>query len=146
MATNTTFPATKAYLRDELRKIKALRGVQVEYGYPGETIEKQCIWLAGVDGSLSVPTMMAGRHSRDEDYAVTILIDVLMQAGTVEEAERKACDFFDAIDNFIAEDLTLDRLVQAAMIADFNVQTVPSSQGGAASRIAFTLRVSNRLN
>lgn len=145
MATNPTFPSVKTYLKAELAQRSALTGVQIEYGYPGDEIEKECIWLGAVDGNISVPTMMAGRHSRDEAYNIDVIIDVLLEAGTCEEAELRACAFLNDIDNFVAEDLTLEGLVQALTLGDFRVQTLPSSQSGAVSRIQLQLVVSNRL-
>jgi hypothetical protein len=81
--------AVKALLKEwaEAQDIKARDGVQVTYGYPTREPERRWIGLGDVQWESSE---WVTNRSREEVFSVTIIFDVLMAAGTAEEAEQYA--------------------------------------------------------
>ena len=94
-----------------LRDHPALAGVQVEYGWPGDMLEADSIFVAGCDGNTEVPHMKSGRRHRQDDFTMTVVV----QAGLVgdtdpADTETRAAELLTAIDDTLADYPTLNDL------------------------------------
>lgn len=56
------------------------------------------------DGSHEIPTMKAGRKARQEEYNLQIEIGAIRGGASVEAAETRALELFDALENMLAAD------------------------------------------
>ena len=117
MGTTSSVPALLEAIHDALAT--ALPLVQVSFGFPGDTIERECFWLAGAEGAYDIPNMRAGRKQRDETYEVKAFIDVLIPAGTQQEALNKAYTHFAALEDLLANDPSIAGVVTAATAGRF---------------------------
>jgi hypothetical protein len=91
-----------------LRAKPVLSGVQVEYGWPGDRIERECIWLGPITGTLQLPLMKAGRMYRDDDWTQQVLVDVMMPAATeLREATERVEQLGAVLEGVLADDPTV---------------------------------------
>lgn len=89
-------------LRDQLG------GVQVEYGWPGDTLEADAVYVADVDGTVEIPTLKAGRKHRDDQFTVTVLIQAGLAGGDLAETAERAARLYAALEDVLADDPSLD--------------------------------------
>lgn len=84
MATSTV-PAVKAALLTALTT--ALGSVQVKYAHPGDTIAKECVFMA--DAEFDSEDSSIGQVSHYETYTVPVWVDVLSEGNDVQAAEAR---------------------------------------------------------
>jgi hypothetical protein len=106
VAVHSTVPTAKAAL---VTLIGAqLTGVQVTYGRPADSqLERECVWVGDVTGQQRVPTMMAGRKHRQEDYSVEVVCWVADTRGLVSAAEARCFELLGEVEDVVADDPTL---------------------------------------
>lgn len=87
-----------------------LRGVQVEYYWPGEAIENEAVWAESCTGSTEVPTMKSGRLHRQDDFTLTVVFRVGPAGQNAETNEARLMELVGALDDVMSEDHTLKGL------------------------------------
>lgn len=142
MATTSTVSTFNSALKTA---IDAQTSTQVDYGWPGDVIEKECIWITETRGTFEIPTLKAGRKSRDEEYEVMVTIDVLKVGGTPAQAEAAAFTHLATIEDILADDPAGVGGVTAAVAGDFYSRIGREDQGSYC-RLEFRIRVWARLN
>jgi hypothetical protein len=141
--TTSTITAIKAVLLDSLSD--ALPGTQVTYGFPGELVERECVWLGEVRGRNLLVTMGPPRVARDEEFDLHCYFDALLLAGTQAEAETRAFTMFAALEDAVADDPSLGGLVSTgAYLSEFSASTALADVG-ATARIEATVTFKTRL-
>jgi hypothetical protein len=139
-----TTPTVPTFLIALTAAIDAVVPCDVSLGWPGDDLGYECVWVAGCEGEYSIPTMKHGRKDRDESYEVKCFVDVVIDAGTQEEALVKAYDYFDVIEGLLADDPSLNGEVEAAVAGRF--MTMIGVQDRASfCRIEFNIAVGARL-
>jgi len=96
-------------------RVKVLLGsdVQVEYAFPGRTIQREAVWAGKVTFSQDLATMRGGgRASREERLIVNLHIGVEQPGGDEEvyDAELRAADISQTIEDYLAANPTLEGL------------------------------------
>lgn len=142
MATTSTVPTVKAALTTLMAT--AIPTGQVSYGYPGDVIERDAVWISTVDGTSVIPTMRAGRKTRHEEYRIRVHIDVAGPADTITEVEERAFDRMGSVEDILADDPSLGGIVTAAMLDSFESDTFQDVEGSAC-RLTLYVRVQARL-
>lgn len=125
MTAYSTVVATKRALRQLIAA--QLPAVQVKYGQPA-AIEKarECVWIGDTEGTHTVPVLTAGRKRREEDYTITVFVEVVKDRGTLEDAEDRCEQITHAVEDVLANDPSLgnvDGLVHAYADGDFSLVT-----------------------
>lgn len=149
MATGSTVYTVKAAVVALLQANSALQGVQITHSYPGEAaIKREAIYLdRPVIGRHEIANMKAGRKQRNETYALPIGISVVKPKGTVADAEQRAFDLLQEIEDMLADDPSLGDVdgVVHATAGDFRMVSDYTSEG-AACVITFDVDVDARLS
>jgi hypothetical protein len=62
-----------------LRERPGLEGVQIEPGFPGDTLEDQAVWIDELDGDIEVPVSKGvdGIVARDDNFTVPFEVRVV---------------------------------------------------------------------
>ena len=96
-----------------------LAGVQVEYGFPADTMEQDCVWFSAVKGmSYTVPAVQAGRLQRDDIFDLTVVLQSGKHGFSPADGETAAAAYLAALENIVADDASLadvDGLVDATI-------------------------------
>lgn len=103
--------AAKRRLVELLTDQPILEGVQVTYGWPGNDLQHESVWVGATRGPVTIPTMRAGRKARDDLFT----IDVHFMAGTpgqpdAETADARVEELYTALEDVLATKNTLDDL------------------------------------
>ncbi len=106
-ATTSIRPLVKSAIINKLRLKPALAGVQIAYGWPGDALEKESIWVGKVSGNVKIAVMSAGRKYRDDMFDVTVFISAGLEGGTEEETEARATVLLAALEDVLADDPSL---------------------------------------
>lgn len=86
-------------------------GTQVTYGWPGENIANRCVYVYGPhEASYTFPLMMSGRKQRDDIFVLGVMCFVEIEGDSLLEAEQAVEQLYDAVENVIAADQTLNNL------------------------------------
>lgn len=86
-----------------------LSGVQVEPGWPGDTLKAEAVWIDQLDGDVSIPVMSAGRKYRDDQFTVPFEIRVAGKA-TLDATMTRLAAIIAEIEDVMADDPGLDTL------------------------------------
>lgn len=86
-----------------------LDGVQVEPGWPGDTLKDEAVWVDELDGELVIPVMSAGRKYRDDKFTVPFEIRVTGKKDLDATMSRLSV-IVAAIEDVLADDPGLDGL------------------------------------
>ena len=146
MATGSIRSTFKQALVDSLGLQAGLAQVQIQYGWPGDTLEKDSVWLGGCNGQLSIPVLQAGRKQRDDEFTVDVYIATGTRGMTAVEADTKVVEYLSALDSVLANDpqlLTLDGLV-AAVVTNIQGPDPSLTAEGASSFATATVSVHAR--
>lgn len=148
MATGSTVYAVKAAIVTLLQANGALANVQISHGYPGEgNIQREAIYIDRVTGGQRIPVFKAGRKTREETYAVTVVVFVEQDGVTAADAEERAFELLQEVEDMLADDPTLGGVsgVIHATAGTFREQAEPGVTG-AACLIEFDIDVLARLS
>lgn len=107
MATKSIRSATKSALLTLLQAHPDLAGVQVEYGWPGDSWEVESVWIASVKGTVSISALSAGRKYRDDVFTITVLIQAGRLGQTALDADLRAEVLYGALEDVLANDPSL---------------------------------------
>lgn len=113
MATSTV-PTLKANLMTRLLARTGLTGVQVSYGIPLPDPQPEFIWLGDVDGDQYFAAL--GHRAREEDYTLTVTVDVLRRDSDQQSATERAYAIAAEIENELRDDPTVNGAVRTAEI------------------------------
>lgn len=104
----------------------ALPGVQVVYGFPGDALEREAIYTGKARVDSTIPSSKAGRKIREEVVTVDVVIAVQDPDGDYESAEARALVLLAAVEDVLANDVTLGSLdgVQWASLGSFELTPV----------------------
>ncbi|WP_017974366.1 hypothetical protein [Actinopolyspora halophila] len=147
MTTGTTLVAFKHALVDALRARGGLAGVQVEYAFPEDALQDEAIWVEGVDASMTLPVLRAGTKPVDEDYTVTLAVQVLKSQGESQEtADTRLLELFAEVQQCFAEQPQLIPEIQWALPTGWKhiLGVLPTGMGHG-SRFDVRVRVKARL-
>lgn len=86
-----------------------LDGVQVEAGWPGDTLKSEAVWIDQLDGEVTIPVMTAGRKYRDDRFTVPFEVRVAGKASLDATMTRLAVIVAE-IEDVLADDPGLDTL------------------------------------
>lgn len=72
-------------------------GVQVAYGWPGDTVETSTLFFAGVEGNSEVAGMQSGQQPKEDRFTVPVLVAVtpFMDVADAEERAELVVRVFD---------------------------------------------------
>lgn len=142
MATTSSVPTFKAALAAQIQAV--LPDLQVEYSMPGDIMERETLYLGDINGAFEIPTMKAGRKTRNENYALAVIIDVVIPGGLAQDAELQAFNYAAKLEDILANNPGAQG-VTSAVAGPFSSQTFLDVDG-AACRLVMTIDVTNRLN
>lgn len=143
MATTSTIPAFKSALVTALQTA-VTSSVPVDYGHPGDMIEKTAIWVGRVSFNYEIPTMKAGRKARDESYSFPVFIDVLGLGERIEEVELAAFGYMAELEDILADNPGGIASVNYAYLGD-GTSISEIYPDGAYCRIEVNVKVDTRL-
>lgn len=149
MATHSTIPAVRTAFADALTTNSSVggSGVQVSRGYPGESfIERESVYIDRITGAHAIANIKAGRKQRDETYAMTVVVAVVEDTGTVADVEDRAFELLAEVEDWLADDPSLGDVdgVVHATAGDFRLFS-DMTTNGAACVIEFDINVAARL-
>ena len=108
-------PAVKAALVSLLTP--ALSDAQVSYGRPADSqLARDCVWIGQALGADTIPVLGSGRKVRQQEYSVQVVVWVAKPRGTVQEAEERAYELLEEVEDALADDPSLggvDGLIHA---------------------------------
>lgn len=142
MATTSTIPAVKAALVASLRS--ALPDVQITYGGV-ENPQESYIGIGNVVGNFAIPTMKAGRKSRNETYTIAVLIATILATDDVEGAEALAYEHLATLEDLLANDPSFPG-VNVAVAGSIESDCGYVLGGGAGCNLTLEVAVTNRLD
>lgn len=137
MPTTSTVPDVKTKL---VELIKANVDVEVFYAWPGPSTPSECVFIGRypdleddvVSVTSEIATIKAGRKQRTETYAVPVTIWSFrpdLTAEKAEEAEARAFELMEAVEDVLADDPTLGLDIQWARLGDFTSTGHPFEKG-----------------
>lgn len=91
-----------------LRDLPALSGVQIEPGWPGDTIQSEAIWVDELDGQIDVPVSKNGFVARDDVFKIPLEIRVVKKS--YMDAMRRTAEIIATIEYHVASDVQLGQL------------------------------------
>lgn len=104
--TSVRWTVTKALI-DDIRAAPALVGVAVEPGWPGDrNIRPEMVWVADLDGDVSIPLMNAGRTNRDDRFTIPLEVRVGNQ-NNLDATMARLTEMVAAVEDVLAESSTL---------------------------------------
>lgn len=86
MTTGSTLVAFKKALVAALQSRPGLDGVRVTYEFTQDYVADKAIWLEGARSADRIPTMKPGTKRVEENYTLTLVIQVLASEGESQEA------------------------------------------------------------
>jgi hypothetical protein len=98
----------KAHLVDLLSAAPGLAGVQIAYGFPGDSMERECVYVARVTGTVEILLMQGGRKQRDDQFTITLIIQAGLDGGSEQASEERASEMYAVVENVLADDPSLD--------------------------------------
>lgn len=106
-----------------LRARPALAGLQIEYAWPGDEAQRECIWGGGdVEWTSDQANLREGRKTLDEEFTLDLAIDVFLEGGTQAAADRRTLALYAELEAAVADDHRLG-------IADRNFLWARCSRG-----------------
>lgn len=101
MASNTIrWSLTKAII-DLLRA--QLPDMQIEPGYPGDTLAAEAIWVGILDGQVDIPVMTAGRKDRDDQFDIPFEVTV-RGLSDLDSTMTRLSELVSVIEDVLADD------------------------------------------
>lgn len=97
-------------LIDTLKAKPELAGVQVEYSWPGDAMEREGIFAGDATGKVSIVLMSTGRKYRDDVFDLPVYIWAGRTGGTEHEARVRAAELLAPLEDVLADDPTLNNL------------------------------------
>jgi hypothetical protein len=120
----TTVAAAKTALVAALKTLTAadqpLAGVQVEYSFPGRTLQRSCVYLGSAIGGVDLSAMRgsSGRIKRAERPVLELHIAVSIPGqGTTEATDAEACRIGAVIEEYFAANSDLGGVVSGLKLA-----------------------------
>jgi hypothetical protein len=136
----TTMAAVKSALKTMVTTAVG-SGVLITYGDPGETARTEMVYIgAAVDNAHDPVALRSGPRKRDEDYTVSIMVEVSSK-GTPEATEARAVALGTLIETAIAADPKLNNTANVlwAVVSGMSLDT---SEAATAPRTRLTIDVS----
>lgn len=127
--------AVRTNLVTQLRIQPALTGVQVEYGWPGDERQDECICLGPVTGQLEVPVFHGppdedNPATYDDKFSFPIWLGACTEGQTSDDAELRGRFLWTAILWVARTSPTLDVVeVIDADLTDVNDETPATTEG-----------------
>lgn len=107
MATRSTVPTARATLLAALQAKPALAQIQVAYQHPGDAREADSIYLGEVRRDSSIPTLRAGRKTREERFTIDVWVDCAGDGPTAQTASERAWGYVGELEDILADDPSL---------------------------------------
>lgn len=106
--TGSTVVAVRKQIVAQLQAAAGLTGVQITYAFPGVDRQAQeSIFTAFATIDHTVPTMKAGRKTRDEEYVQQLIIEVHGHGDSQETVDTRAWALLAEVENVFADDPNL---------------------------------------
>lgn len=137
-----SIPAVKLALVTAMKG--ALPEQQVEYGVPGDTLDRSVVFVGNVQGATNIPLIQQGRKPREERYEVDIVFQSLVPGGSIQDAEADLFANVSAVDDYFANDPSAGQIVLQAILQDFVLTSGFEAEASWAQCI-WKLHVLNRL-
>lgn len=145
MTTGTTLIPFKQAVKAALAARPGLAGATVHYQYPSTAITNEDIWLDKAECDTSIPVMRAGTKKVDEEYTLTIIIQVLkMQGEGQEAADVRAAQLLAEVQQLFAETPQLIPEIQWSQVAGWQNFVGPFEGKDTARGSRFEVRVTVR--
>lgn len=132
--TSVRWVVTKHVL-DLIRKCKPLAGVQIEPGWPGDTIKDEAIWVDRLDGDIDIPVMTGGRKQRDDKFDIPLQFRVAGKA-SLDGAMSRLGELMGTVESLLADDPGLSEQV-GVVAATVTREQETSGDLGENGRLAF---------
>jgi hypothetical protein len=134
-----------------LKAHPVLQGVQIEAGYPGDTLGAEVVMVADLNGNLDIPIMSAGRKTLDDHFTVPIMVGVRSEReGGLTYVGRRCNELTDAVLDWVQANGAVIEAVPAVMsVGDtIDLATAGPARSDDGFRIlsTVTLHVHARLN
>lgn len=97
--TSTAF-ALKDLLLEGIRGLEDFAGVDVTYGWPGRSGDREWIFLGAITWS-DEDWSKAGGRERQEDYEISLVINVQTPGASDQEVMEKAAGYMGVIERYI---------------------------------------------
>lgn len=146
MSTGTALVAFKQALRTELSIRPGLAGVAVLYGFPDTQMPAEALWFENAETESEIPLMRSGTKKVDETVDLDVVIQVLKQDGSDQEAaDIRAAQILAELQQELAEaPQTVDVILWAEMVGwEHSTGLLPN--GGHGARFEVTVRYKARL-
>jgi len=145
LSVGTTLIAFKQALKAALEARPGLAGATVNYQYPSTNITGEDIWLDRAESDNRIPVMRAGTKKVDEDYTVTLFIQVLKTQGEGQEAaDLRALALLTEVQQLLAETPQLTSDIQWAQVTGWEHFVGPFEGKDSARGSRFEVRVAVR--
>jgi hypothetical protein len=131
-ATTSIRPAVKSALLTALQLKPELEGVQLSYGWPGDALEREHIWIGNVTGTVRIALLSTGRKYRDDKFNVSVFVQAGLIGGTEAEAEERATQLLAALEDVLADDPSIgevDGLIDAELTTVDGPHTMLTKEG-----------------
>src|SRR5262245_23490013 len=118
----SSVPAAKAALVSALQANPDLSDVQVTYGPPFPSPQREFICVTAADGEQEWAAMGFGSETRKEEFDLTVLISVLREGQDAQAADQRCFALFSEVEAQIRFDPTLGNTVKEAKISRFHLE------------------------
>ncbi len=136
MAPRSIRAATKGRLKELLESAPDLYDVQVLWGDETHSPDREHIRITDATGTVSIPTMNAGRKQRDDRFSVRLYVYSGVPGRAPQEAEERVEEMCHVIGDILADDFTL-RDLDGLVAAELGEVTGPVSYAGGEGAIGW---------
>lgn len=126
---------TRVALVDALRDDDVFTGVQVEFGWPGDEVQSESVWLRRSEGSLTIPVFMgpdttAYPVTYDDEFTLSLGVMAGSPGQSAQEAEERGAVLYGGVERVLRTSplLAVPSLVHAALSHLVN-ETLPTKEG-----------------
>ena len=145
MTTGSTLIVYKQALKTALEGRPGIAGATVHYSYPSTNITGEDIWLDSAISDNRIPVMRANTKKVDEDYTLTVIIQVLKMQGEGQEAADIRClELLVELQQLLAETPQLIPEIHWSLLAGWTHFVGPFEGKDSARGSRFEVRVNVR--
>lgn len=127
-----------------------MAGVLVTHTWQGDASRQEQVYLGPTSATYEFATIKTGRRTRNEDYTVQVVIDIMTPTDWGPESETRAFALAADIENMLADDpqvgLSATMPTLRVLVAGLEQNSGPIDPAGIGTRVTLTLQVQSRLN
>lgn len=105
-----------------------ITGAKVFYGDPGDKAPRECVIIDNIEeGEVEPVALRSGRRKRDEEYILTIRVEVASKH-TPLDSEKRAVAIGTTIEEYLADNTDLGGKVAWAIVSGSTMRTNQTDQ------------------